>query len=313
MPIAVAILAANGQIPQDTLDGAMVVGELSLDGSVRHVRGVLAMAATARQEGFKHFFVPAVDASEAALIPDIEVYPVESLEKLFLHLTGQELLSATQLRANLCAQVPAFDQTDFSEIKGQEHVKRALEVAAAGGHNVLMAGSPGAGKTLLARAITSILPQPSLEESLEITRIYSICDMLPEGTPLIQTRPFRAPHHTISHAGLVGGGNIPHPGEISLAHAWCAFSGRTPRVWPAYIEVLRQPIEDKLVTIARASGSLTFPANFTLIGAMNPAHVAIMGIPLNSALAAAVLFSITKNASAARCWTALTSTYMCPE
>lgn len=270
LPIAVAILAANGQIPQDSLDGAMVVGELSLDGSVRHVRGVLAMAATARQEGFKHFFVPAVDAPEAALIPDIEVYPVESLEKLFLHLTGQELLSATQPGVNLCAQVPAFDQTDFREIKGQEHVKRALEVAAAGGHNVLMAGSPGAGKTLLARAITSILPQPSLDEALEITRIYSICDMLPEGTPLIQTRPFRAPHHTISHAGLVGGGNIPHPGEISLAHRGVLFLDELPEFGQRILEVLRQPIEDKLVTIARASGSLTFPANFTLIGAMNP-------------------------------------------
>ena len=270
LPIAIAILAANGQIPQPGLQGAMVIGELSLDGSVRHVRGILAMAATARQEGFERIFVPAVDAPEAALIPDIEVYPVESLEKLFLHLTGQELIAQALPEENPTAKAPAFDQVDFSEVKGQEHVKRALEVAAAGGHNVLMAGSPGAGKTLLARAITSILPNPSLDEALEITRIYSICDMLPSATPLIQTRPFRAPHHTISHAGLVGGGNVPHPGEISLAHRGVLFLDELPEFGQRILEVLRQPIEDKVVTIARASGSLTFPANFMLISAMNP-------------------------------------------
>ena len=269
LPIAVGVLIAGEQINQEEIEGALVVGELSLDGSVRHVRGVLAIAATARQEGFKRLYVPATDAAEAALIPDLEVIPIGSLAELYAHLTGEQPIPPAQTEPVALSDPPSA-QTDFSEIKGQEHVKRALEVAAAGGHNVLMSGPPGAGKTLLARAITSILPPLSLEEALEVTKIYSISDMLPSDTPLMRERPFRSPHHTISHAGLVGGGNMPHPGEISLAHRGVLFLDELPEFGQRILEVLRQPIEDKRVTISRANGTLTFPANFMLIGAMNP-------------------------------------------
>jgi magnesium chelatase family protein len=194
--------------------GAM--GELSLDGIVRHAPGILPIAAVARQQGFQRVFVPQADAAEAALIPGLEVIPVRTLGELFAHLSGEQVIQPhppTQVES-----LPAPAQTDFSEIKGQEHVKRALEVAAAGGHNVLIIGPPGAGKTLLARALPGILPRLSIEEALDVTRIYSVADQLPPDTPLIRARPFRSPHHTISHAGLVGGGNVPHPGEISLEH-----------------------------------------------------------------------------------------------
>jgi len=176
-------------------------------------------------------------------------------------------------------QVEVLVQTDFREIKGQEHVKRALEVAAAGSHNLLMIGSPGAGKTLMARALPSILPSMTIEESLDVTRIYSVADALPAGIPLIRNRPFRAPHHTISHAGLVGGGNWPHPGEISLAHRGVLFLDEFPEFGSRTLEVLRQPLEDKIVTISRAQGTLTFPANFQLLAAMNPARAGITVMP----------------------------------
>ncbi len=268
LPIAVGALIANGLISPHCVDEALVIGELSLDGSVRHVRGVLPMAALARQQNFKRIYCPASDAPEAALIPDLDVVPVASLADLYEHLTGRNPIpSQSPIEAD---ELPVSVQTDFSEIKGQEHVKRALEVSAAGSHNVLMIGPPGAGKTLLARAIPSILPKMSIDEALDVTRIYSIADQLPPDLPLISNRPFRAPHHTISHAGLVGGGNIPRPGEISLAHRGVLFLDELPEFGPRVLEVLRQPIEDKVVTISRAHGSLSFPANFQLIGAMNP-------------------------------------------
>ena len=276
LPIAVGVLITAEQIPPEAVDSSLFLGELSLDGSVRHVRGVMAAAALARSEGYRKVYVPGIDAPEASLIPDIEVFPVENLNQLWQHLNGENLIPPVQ-PGDVSAPEFVMESTDFSEVKGQEHIKRALEVAAAGGHNVLMTGSPGAGKTLLARAMTSILPSMSLEESLEVTRIYSISDQLPAATPLIRQRPFRAPHHTVSHAGLVGGGHIPKPGEISLAHRGVLFLDELPEFGKRILEVLRQPLEDKIVTISRAQGSFTFPANFMLVGAMNPCPCGYFG------------------------------------
>jgi magnesium chelatase family protein len=268
LPIALGVLIYTGVLPPTAAEGLMLIGELSLDGTVRHARGVLPMAATARQAGFKSLVVPECDTAEASLIPGLDILPVTSLSQLFYHLNGKKPIPPYQRTEVVSA--PLFPPTDFGEVKGQEHVKRALEVAAAGGHNVLMIGPPGAGKTLLARALPGILPTMSIDEALDVTRIYSVADQLPAATPLVRDRPFRAPHHTISHAGLVGGGNWPHPGEISLAHRGVLFLDELPEFGMRVLEVLRQPLEDKLVTISRAQGSLTFPANFQLVASMNP-------------------------------------------
>ena len=278
LPIALGVLVAAGQVMPEALDGVLVMGELSLDGSVRHVRGVLPMTALARAEGYKVVFVPADDAGEAALIPGVEVIPVGTLAQLVAHLTETQRI-APVVMAPLGGVKQGESATDFSEVKGQEHVKRALEVAAAGGHNVLMAGPPGAGKTLLARALPSILPAMSIDEQLDVTRVYSVADALPPGTPLIQQRPFRSPHQTISHAGLVGGGNFPRPGEISLAHRGVLFLDELPEFASKTLEVMRQPLEDGVVTISRAQGTLTFPASFQLIAAMNPCPCGFYGDP----------------------------------
>ncbi len=268
LAIALGVLAASGQIPPDAVNDALVMGELSLDGVVRHVRGVIAAATLARSLELDRLFVPAADAAEAALVPGVEIIPVDHLISLVEHLLGLDTIPPYNAEgASLVRAAPRYD-IDFADVKGQELVKRALEVAAAGAHNVVMTGPPGAGKTLLARAVPGILPEMTIDEALEVTRIYSVADML-NGVGLVRQRPFRAPHHTISHAGLVGGGSWPRPGEASLAHCGVLFLDELPEFGHA-LETLRQPMEDRVVTISRAARALTFPANFMLIGASNP-------------------------------------------
>ena len=272
LPIAVGILVASGQInPNEDLENALFLGELSLDGTVRHTNGILPMVALAREKQVKAVFVPAVDAIEATLIEGVTVYPVETLGRLIAHLNGIQQLEPYTRDPHILDNVSEAQYTqDMSSVRGQEHVKRALEVAASGGHNILMSGPPGSGKTLLARTTPSILPRMLIEEALDVTKIYSVSGMLPTDVPLILQRPFRSPHHTTSHAGLVGGGRIPRPGEISLAHRGVLFLDELPEFGQNVLEVLRQPLEDKVVTISRAQGTITYPANFMLVASMNP-------------------------------------------
>ncbi len=280
LPIAVGILAASEQLfPPD--ERALIIGELSLDWTVRHVNGVLPMASLAREEGITALYVPSQDAPEAALVEGLTVYPVENLRALVSHLQGLEKIRPCEERPPLDTVSGPSYEVDLQDIKGQEHAKRALEVAAAGGHHMLMVGPPGAGKTLLARAMPGILPRMTVEEALDVTRIYSVAGLLPSDTPLIRHRPFRAPHHTISHAGLVGGGRWPKPGEISLAHRGVLFLDELPEFDSRSLETLRQPLEGRRqVTISRAMGTLTFPANFILIAAMNPCPCGYYGDPV---------------------------------
>ncbi len=276
LPIAVGMLVATGQIVAD-LDDAVFLGELALTGDVRPVRGVLPMAALARKEGLKRVFVPTANAAEASLVEGVEVFAVPSLGALAAHLLG-----AAQLDRGKAAETTdtgAPKGTDFADIVGQEHAKRALEVAASGGHNLIMRGPPGSGKTLMARAIPSILPRMSGEEAMEVTRVYSVAGLLKPGSGLLTERPFRAPHHTISNAGLVGGGSMPRPGEVTLAHRGVLFLDELPEFDPRVLEVLRQPLEDRVVTISRARMSVAFPANFTLIASQNPCQCGYFGDP----------------------------------
>ncbi len=279
LPIAMGILLSSEQVHAD-VSQTIFLGELSLDGSLRHTNGVLPMVALVHKEGFSTIIVPEADTREASLIEGTEIIPITSLSQLSSYLKG-EIPAPEFDPAEIPEYTPADDlTTDLTYIKGQEHVKRALEVAAAGGHNVVMMGPPGSGKTLLARALPSILPPMTTEEALEVTKIYSITGMLPPDTPLMRQRPFRSPHYTISNAGLVGGGHWPKPGEISLSHRGVLFLDELPEFGHAVLEVLRQPLEDKVVTISRAQGSVTFPANFTLVGAMNPCPCGFYGDPL---------------------------------
>ncbi len=282
LPIAVGILLANERIvPDEQWANALFLGELSLDGSLRHTNGILPMVALARDRHVELVFVPAVDAVEATLLEDVTVYPVETLVQLINHLNGEQQIEPYKRDPHILDRADeAVYPQDMAAIRGQEHVKRALEVAASGGHNILMSGPPGSGKTLLARTVPSILPRMVIEEALDITKIYSVNGMLPPELPLVRERPFRAPHHTISHAGLVGGGRIPRPGEISLAHRGVLFLDELPEFGQNVLEVLRQPLEDKVVTIARAQGTITYPANFMLVASMNPCPCGFYGDPV---------------------------------
>jgi magnesium chelatase family protein len=272
LAIAVGVLAATDQLPLKPLDSCVFTGELSLDGRVRHAKGVLPMAYSARQEGYSTIIVPEEDAPQAGLVDGITVIPVRSLGELVEHLYNLNPIPPyTAPACSSADSAPTLNGiTDFADIKGQEHAKRALEIAAGGNHNLLLVGPPGTGKTLLARALPGILPSMTLEEALEVTRIYSVADLLRTDRPLVEQRPFRSPHHTVSQAGMIGGGSIPRPGECTLAHRGVLFLDEAVELPARVLEVLRQPIEDKVVTISRAKGSLTFPANFLLVLAHNP-------------------------------------------
>ncbi|MCU0482316.1 MAG: YifB family Mg chelatase-like AAA ATPase [Anaerolineae bacterium] len=280
LAIAVGVLCATDQAPPDKIGKSVFIGELSLDGSVRHVKGLLPMIYTAMQAGFERAYVSAEDAPEAALVKGIDIYPVQSLAQLVEHFYNMNPIEPYRADiAELADETLPYNITDFADIRGQEAVKRAMEVAVAGNHNILLTGPPGSGKSLISRAVAGILPKMSIEEALEVAQIYSVIDGLDRNKPLQFTRPFRMPHHTVSYAGLVGGSAIPKPGEISLAHRGVLFLDEIVEHNPKTLEVLRQPLEDKIITISRVHGNITFPCNFMLIGARNPCPCGYYGDP----------------------------------
>ena len=278
LPIAIGILVSSGQLCAD-LSESVFLGELSLDGKLRHTHGILPMVALASEKGLPTVYVPLDDAREASLVEGTHIFPVESLAQLVNHLKGETRIAEYHSDVTWQQEVHHDYAFTLAYIKGQEHAKRALEIAAAGRHNILMCGPPGSGKTMLARSLPSILPPLTMDEAIEVTKIYSVSGLLPQDAPIIIERPFRSPHYTISHAGLVGGGQWPRPGEISLSHHGVLFLDEFPEFGHATLESLRQPMEDRTVTVSRARGSVTFPASFMLAAAMNPCPCGYYGDP----------------------------------
>jgi magnesium chelatase family protein len=277
LPIALGILLASEILKSEKLDQYSVIGELSLDGSIRPAKGILPMAIAAQNMGLEGILVPEANGEEAAVVEGIKVIGVKTLYEAVEFLAGVVPLAPVSLDRQTLYKNNGSYEVDFDEVKGQEHVKRAMEIAAAGTHNILMKGPPGSGKTMMARRLPTILPDLTFEEALETTKIYSVMGLLKNGRPLLSARPFRAPHHTISDAGLIGGGQIPIPGEVSLAHNGVLFLDESPEFKKNVLEVLRQPLEDSMVTISRAVSSLSFPARFILIIAFNPCPCGYLG------------------------------------